>query len=100
MSTISQLNEQVHLRAMKAAAAMRSAATIGDVTEPAAAVRTPDAVTLSDQARTIVSATKVVNEAPDVREDRVSALKKSIADGTYSIDSRQLASKLLAHVKI
>ena len=100
MSTISQLNEQVRLNAIKAAAALRSAVYTAPVTPPGAAPRTPDAVSLSDQARSIISATKLVVDAPDVRNDRISALKKAIAAGTYSIDSRRLASKLLSHFGI
>jgi flagellar biosynthesis anti-sigma factor FlgM len=100
MSTISLLNEQVRLRAIKAAAALRNAATTAGVTTPAPAVRKPDAVTLSDQARSIATATKVVIDAPDVRDDRVTALKAAIAAGTYSVDSRNLASKILSHFGI
>ena len=61
-----------------------------------AAPRQPDAVSLSDTARSLSAARKAVADAPDVREDRVSALKAAIADGTYSVDSRNLASKLLS----
>jgi negative regulator of flagellin synthesis FlgM len=100
MSTISHLNEQVRLRAARAAAALRSSAAAAGVTMPAAVERKPDALTLSDQARSIVTATKLVIDAPDVRDDRVTALKKAIAAGTYSIDSRRLASKLLSHFGI
>jgi anti-sigma28 factor (negative regulator of flagellin synthesis) len=31
----------------------------------------------------------------EVREDRIAALKASIANGTYAIDSRDLATSLL-----
>lgn len=33
--------------------------------------------------------------APEVREDRVSAIKAQIANGTYSTDSKAIASKIL-----
>lgn len=33
--------------------------------------------------------------APDARENRVAAIKASLADGTYQIDNRAIAEKLL-----
>jgi negative regulator of flagellin synthesis FlgM len=98
MSTISQLNGQERLRAATAAAALRKNAAASGVSAPA--TRQPDAVTISDKARSMVAANKAVSDAPDVREDRVSALKAAIAAGTYSVDSRQLASKLVSHLGI
>jgi len=94
MSTISQLYGQERLRATMAAAALRKNSAVSGMTA-AAGTRQPDAVTISDNARSIAAATKAVTGAPDVREDRVSALKAAIAAGTYSVDSRRLASKLV-----
>jgi flagellar biosynthesis anti-sigma factor FlgM len=97
MSTIPQLNGQERVRAAMAAAALRNNAALAAVGAPAV-VRQPDAVTISDSARAMVAANKAVADAPDVREDRVSALKAALAAGTYSVDSRQLASKLATHL--
>lgn len=94
MSTIPQLNGPERLRASMAAAAMRKNAAAGG--SAPAAPRQPDAVTISDKARSMVAAFKAVADAPDVREDRVAELKAAIAAGTYSVDSRRLASKLVA----
>jgi negative regulator of flagellin synthesis FlgM len=91
---ISPLSGQDRLRAAAAAAALRANSGSGGAS-PAGVARQPDAVSISDKARSIASAHKAVADAPDVREDRISALKASIADGTYSVDSRSLASKLL-----
>jgi len=99
MSTIPHLAGPERLRAATAAAALRTNAAASNVGTPAA-VRQPDAVTLSDTARSIMAAKKAVSDAPDVREDRVSALKSAIAAGTYSVDSRRLASKLINHLGI
>lgn len=33
--------------------------------------------------------------APDVRENRIAAIKASLADGSYQIDNRGIAEKLL-----
>ena len=37
-----------------------------------------------------------LKEVPDVRQDRVSALKASIANGTYQVSAEDFADKLLA----
>ena len=99
MATISQLNGQERLNAAMAAAALRKNAAASAMTS-AATVRQPDVVTISESARSIAAATRAVSEAPEVREDRVSALKAAIAAGTYSVDSRRLASKLVTSLGI
>jgi len=92
--SISPLSGQERLRAAAAAAALRANAANG-IDRPAGIARQPDAVSFSDTARGIAAAHKAVSAAPDVREDRVSTIKAGIADGTYAVDSRTLASKLL-----
>jgi negative regulator of flagellin synthesis FlgM len=97
--SISPLSGQDRLRAMAAAAALRASSAGAVHTGPAGA-RLPDAVSISDTARSLAAAHRVVGDAPDVREDRISALKSAIADGTYSVDSRRLAAKLLENSDI
>src|SRR5438105_2251471 len=92
--TISPLSGQERLRASAAAAALRASAA-GGAARPAAPSRQPDSVSISDTARSLGAAHKIVADAPDVREDRVSALKAAIADATYAVDSRTLAAKLI-----
>ncbi|MDL2307741.1 flagellar biosynthesis anti-sigma factor FlgM [Desulfovibrio sp. OttesenSCG-928-C06] len=53
-----------------------------------------DKVSLSTSAlRDVV--TQEATNAPEVRQDRVDAIKARINSGTYNIDSRDIASKLL-----
>ena len=99
MATISQFNGQERVKAAMAAAALRKNAAVSGVSS-AAVVRQPDAVTISDSARAIAAATKAVSDAPAVREDRVNELKAAIAAGTYTVDSRRLASKLITSLGI
>lgn len=99
MATISQLNGQERLNAAMAAAALRKNAAASGMSS-AGVVRQPDAVTISDSARSIAAATKAVSAAPDVREDRVNEIKAAIAAGTYTVDSRRLASKLITSLGI
>src|ERR1700730_7090645 len=92
--SISPLGGQEPLRAATVAAAQRGKAATSPA-GPAEPARQADAVSISEEARSLSAAHKAVADAPDVREDRVSALKAAIADGTYTINSRNLASKLL-----
>ena len=85
---------QVNLRASAAVAALRHTAATTAAASPTMP-RQADTVSLSDTARALCSARDAVGQATDVREDRVAAIKAAIADGTYSIDSRQLARSMV-----
>lgn len=52
-------------------------------------------VQISDQALLMKEARELVHALPDVRAEKVSDLKKRIADGSYRIDSAAIADKLL-----
>jgi negative regulator of flagellin synthesis FlgM len=92
MSSISQLNGQERVRAALAATAFRANAPAATTT---GAARQPDGVSISETARSLAAAHKVVAGGSEVREDRVAALKAAVADGTYSVDSRALAKAMV-----
>jgi negative regulator of flagellin synthesis FlgM len=54
-----------------------------------------DSVTLSDSARTMATARTAVQNAPDVRQQKVADIKQQLSDGTYQVSSRVLARKML-----
>jgi len=54
-----------------------------------------DSVTLSDTARSVATARTAVQNAPDVRQQRVADIKQQLSDGTYQVSSRVLAGKML-----
>src|SRR3981189_526791 len=93
--SISQLSGQERLRATQAIAALRGNA-VGATPTTSGVARQPDAVSISDAARSLAAAQKTVSGAMDVREDRIGALKSAIADGSYSVSSRSLATSILA----
>ena len=73
----------------------------GDAPERAAtgqapAARQGDRVSLSDEARLHTLARSEAAAAPEVRREKVDALKQSVADGTYTVDPRKVAEKLVA----
>ena len=58
-----------------------------------------DKVSFSSDARLHTQAFSVAMAAPDVRQDRVDALKAQVEGGSYVVDSKQIAQKLLQEEK-
>ena len=56
---------------------------------------TSDSVEISDRCRELARARRAVDEAPEVRADKVADIKKRIEDGTYSVSPQMLARKLM-----
>lgn len=51
----------------------------------------PDDVEVSTEAKALLDARSV----PDIRQEKVAALKQAIDDGTYDVSSRALAQRLI-----
>jgi len=54
-----------------------------------------DSVTLSDSARSMATARTAVQNAPDIRQQKVADIKQQLSDGTYQVSSSVLARKML-----
>jgi negative regulator of flagellin synthesis FlgM len=54
-----------------------------------------DSVTLSSDARSLAAATDAVQQAPDVRDQKVSEIKQRVDSGTYEVPARVLARQML-----
>jgi negative regulator of flagellin synthesis FlgM len=61
--------------------------------QPAASIG--DKVSVSADAMLRTAALSTALNTPDVRQDKIDALKQQISDGTYKIDSEKIAAKLL-----
>jgi negative regulator of flagellin synthesis FlgM len=61
----------------------------------ASAARTADEVTLSDSARSLASAQDAVRSAPEIRDQKVAAIKQQIESGTYQVSAQVLARKMV-----
>jgi flagellar biosynthesis anti-sigma factor FlgM len=57
-----------------------------------------DVIHLSPQARLMHKAAHVVAETPEVRPEKVLAFKDSVEQGTYEVDSQQVANKLITEI--
>lgn len=75
----------------------------GERVNPAAAkeIARPekDEVSISEAAKTLQEAREAVRNSPDVREDKVAAIKKLIDEGTYPVNTEAVVDKLLSVVK-
>lgn len=96
--TISTLNTAAgdHLNAYTAQlgrkqAAGRADASRGTVQRGDSA----DSASFSDEARLLSTVGKAANSAPDVREDKVAALRIQVSNGTYRVSGRAVAQAML-----
>jgi len=65
--------------------------------KPASQSLGPDKVDLSTKAREkdVDEAKKLLEKVPDVREEKVVALKGAIEEGTYKVDGEKIAKKMI-----
>lgn len=54
-----------------------------------------DRVELSSGSREVLKMQELLQEAPEVRADRVDELKRRIDDGSYEVDAHKVADKML-----
>jgi negative regulator of flagellin synthesis FlgM len=57
-----------------------------------------DQVHLSGRAKEIAELKQVIQQMPEIRTDKVESLKKSIQEGSYKVDSFQVAGKILEEI--
>jgi len=54
-----------------------------------------DKVVLSQEAKKIQEAKKLMDSIPDIREEKVAEIKAQIEDGTYQVEEKKLAAKII-----
>jgi negative regulator of flagellin synthesis FlgM len=54
-----------------------------------------DSLNVSDFAKELQVATKAVNNSPDVRQDKIDAIKEQMEAGTYNVTASMVADKLV-----
>lgn len=54
-----------------------------------------DSVALSPQAKIMQEAIKVLETLPDVREEKVAQIRERIEEGTYQVDGKKIAEKMI-----
>ena len=60
-----------------------------------------DEVILSPRAAEVQRLKKLVNDVPDVRQEKIDAIKKQIETGTYNVSARSVAKSIIdLHIEI
>lgn len=62
---------------------------------PTQAQATGDRISVSADAMLRTEAYKVASNTPDIRQEKINSLKERIATGSYQIDNKRIASKLV-----
>ncbi len=57
-----------------------------------------DSVSLSSFAKELSVAKNAVDNVPDVRSDKVNAIKEQIKNGTYNVSAEQIADKIMGNL--
>lgn len=86
--------EQIHTGQTKAVEGSRPRALTDAVASPGGV----DVIHLSPQARLLHKASQIVQETPEVRQEKILALKDSIEHGTYTVDTTKVANKLIVEM--
>jgi negative regulator of flagellin synthesis FlgM len=55
-----------------------------------------DVIQLSPQSRLMQKASEVAYQTPEVRPEKVAALQDPVQQGTYEVDSKKVASSMIA----
>ena len=58
-----------------------------------------DKIEISESAKDFQVAMKALSDAPEVRGEKVAALKKQIAEGKYQPSAKDIAKKMLSDMK-
>jgi flagellar biosynthesis anti-sigma factor FlgM len=66
--------------------------------KPAVTAGKADRVEVSKDAEFVNTAVQAAHETPAIREDKVAAAKKALADGTLGHDAGRLADALIDHM--
>lgn len=58
-------------------------------------VAAKDTVEISKQAKELQVAKNAVKQSPDIRQEKVEAIKRQMATGTYDVSNKEVASKIV-----
>ncbi len=95
MNSIDSISAQNLSRAYVQNAGTSGATAQPQTAQPQKTETKVDSVNLSAGARSLAAARDAVQNAPDVRDQKVADIKQRISDGTYTVSSRVLARKML-----
>ncbi len=68
------------------------------ITENSQPVKKSDLVQISSKAKELGELKQIIQQMPEIRTEKVEALKKAIQEGTYQVDSLKIAGKILEEI--
>jgi negative regulator of flagellin synthesis FlgM len=86
--------QEVQLRAQKPG----KQETTPGISENPQQIHKSDQVHLSGKAKELEELKQVIHQMPEIRSDKVEALKKAIQEGSYQVDSLKIAGKILEEI--
>ena len=63
--------------------------------ENSTAVSRKDSLEISREAKELSTIRQIIDKTPEVRLEKVAAIKEAIANGTYNVDSREVAHMMI-----
>ncbi len=57
-----------------------------------------DRVSLSQESRQLQTAKQAVAQTPDIRSDKVDALKQAVTEGSYEVNPEKVAEKMIGAI--
>ncbi len=72
--------------------------TTPGVSENPQSINKSDKVQISGKAKEMEELKQIIHQMPEIRADKVEALKKAIQEGNYQVDSLQIAGKILEEI--
>ena len=72
--------------------------TTPGVSENPQSTNKSDLVRISGKAKELEELKQVIHQMPEIRTDKVEALKKAIQEGSYQVDSLKIAGKILEEI--
>jgi len=68
---------------------------IGKVDKPAGASGKKDVLSISGEAKDFQTVMKALKNVPDIRMDKVKEISEKYESGTYNVDSKDIADKVM-----
>jgi negative regulator of flagellin synthesis FlgM len=78
----------------------KSASQVGSGSTKGAGLAGADTASLSQDQGKVQELASQVNQMPEIRQDKVAALKSAIQQGSYQVTSGQAAEALLAAIQV
>lgn len=99
MTTISNITGQYDQAYLNETADKQGITPAAGTTEPAEAeVPQDDRVSLSDASKEMQTAEDSVASVPDIRQEKVDAIKQAVESGSYEIDPGKIADKMIGSI--